>query len=49
VLIQVNLKIGGRRSLGIMVRGGNEVGLGIYVSGVDAGSAAESAGLKVCH
>ena len=33
--------------LGLMVRGGREFGLGIYISGVDPFSVAENAGLKV--
>jgi len=33
--------------MGIMIRGGKEFGLGIYISGVDRGSAANHAGLKV--
>ena len=30
-----------------MIRGGSEYGLGIYVTGVDRSSAADSAGLRV--
>ena len=33
--------------LGLMIRGGRECGLGIYISGVDQFSRAEEAGLKV--
>lgn len=33
--------------LGLMIRGGREFGLGIYISGVDQLSTAEEAGLKV--
>ena len=33
--------------LGLMIRGGAEYGLGIYIAGVDPGCAAEQAGLKV--
>ena len=33
--------------LGLMIRGGREFGLGIYISGVDQFSTAEEAGLKV--
>ena len=36
-----------QRMLGLMIRGGNEFGLGIYITGVDSGSVAENAGLKV--
>lgn len=35
------------RSLGLMIRGGAEYALGIYITGVDQGSAAECGGLKV--
>lgn len=35
------------QNLGLMIRGGSEYGLGIYVTGVDNNSAAENAGLKV--
>lgn len=34
-------------SLGLMIRGGAEYGLGIYVTGVDESSAADIAGLQV--
>ncbi|XP_072583655.1 whirlin isoform X3 [Vulpes vulpes] len=44
---KVNLVLGEGRSLGLTIRGGAEYGLGIYVTGVDAGSEAESSGLKV--
>lgn len=47
VLLQVNLVLGDGRSLGLTIRGGAEYGLGIYVTGVDPGSEAESSGLKV--
>ncbi|MEQ2289932.1 hypothetical protein AMECASPLE_038326 [Ameca splendens] len=35
------------RSLGLMIRGGAEYGLGIYITGVDPGSAAHAGELKV--
>ena len=35
------------RGLGLMIRGGREFGLGVYISGVDQFSVAEDAGLKV--
>jgi len=35
------------QSLGLMVRGGREFGLGIYISGVDPLSVADQAGMKV--
>ena len=34
-------------SLGLSIRGGREYGLGIYLSTVDEGSAAQDAGLRV--
>lgn len=34
-------------NLGLMIRGGTEYGLGIYVTGVESGSAAERASLKM--
>ncbi|GFY63469.1 hypothetical protein TNIN_109271 [Trichonephila inaurata madagascariensis] len=34
-------------SLGLMIRGGAEYGLGIYITGVDESSAADLAGLMV--
>lgn len=46
-LLQVNLVLGNGRSLGLTIRGGAEYGLGIYITGVDPGSEAESSGLKV--
>ncbi|CAI9171394.1 unnamed protein product [Rangifer tarandus platyrhynchus] len=44
---KVNLLLGDGRSLGLTIRGGAEYGLGVYVTGVDPGSEAESSGLKV--
>lgn len=44
---KVNLVLGDGRSLGLTIRGGAEYGLGIYITGVDPGSEAESGGLKV--
>nr|XP_036883338.1 whirlin isoform X1 [Manis javanica] len=44
---KVNLVLGNGRSLGLTIRGGAEYGLGIYITGVDPGSEAESSGLKV--
>lgn len=43
----MNLVLGDGRSLGLTIRGGAEYGLGIYITGVDPGSEAESSGLKV--
>ncbi|XP_048469317.1 whirlin [Rhincodon typus] len=44
---KVNLVLDDGKSLGLMIRGGAEYDLGIYITGVDQGSAAESTGLKV--
>lgn len=44
---QVNISLDDGRSLGLMIRGGAEYALGIYITGVDQGSAAEYSGLKV--
>ena len=44
---QVNLCVKPGQKLGLMIRGGCEYGIGLYVTGVDANSAAEHAGLKV--
>lgn len=46
--MQVNLNMDDGRSLGLMIRGGAEYGLGIYITGVDPGSAADAGQLKVC-
>ncbi|XP_009975948.1 PREDICTED: whirlin, partial [Tauraco erythrolophus] len=43
----VNLVLNEGKSLGLMIRGGAEYSLGIYITGVDKGSEAESTGLKV--
>ena len=39
----------GGSKLGLMIRGGAENGLGIYITGVDSNCVAEQAGLKVCE
>ncbi|KAJ3582893.1 hypothetical protein NHX12_000132, partial [Muraenolepis orangiensis] len=49
-----NLVLDDGRSLGLIIRGGAEYSLGIYITGVDQGSAAECGGLKLqnprlCH
>ncbi|XP_051534200.1 whirlin isoform X2 [Myxocyprinus asiaticus] len=44
---KVNLVLDEGRSLGLMIRGGAEYSLGIYITGVDRGSAADCGGLKV--
>ena len=36
------------QSLGLMIRGGSEFNLGIYITGIDRHSVADKAGLKVC-
>ncbi|XP_018525151.1 whirlin [Lates calcarifer] len=43
----VNLNMDDGRCLGLMIRGGAEYGLGIYITGVDPGSAADAGALKV--
>ncbi|CAF94887.1 unnamed protein product, partial [Tetraodon nigroviridis] len=43
----VSLRMDEGRSLGLMIRGGAEYGLGIYITGVDPGSAAHAGALKV--
>lgn len=45
--LQVSLNMDDGRSLGLMIRGGAEYGLGIYITGVDPGSAADVGALKV--
>lgn len=44
---RVDLLIEPGQSLGLMIRGGAEYGLGIFVTGVDKGSVADRAGLQV--
>ncbi|XP_072017578.1 whirlin-like [Amphiura filiformis] len=44
---KVNLVVNHGQSLGLMIRGGHEFGLGIYITGVDTYSVADDAGLKV--
>ena len=46
---RVELVIEPGQSLGLMIRGGIEYGLGIYVTGVDKDSVADRAGLSVSH
>ncbi|XP_019907773.2 whirlin isoform X2 [Esox lucius] len=43
----VSLNLDDGLSLGLMIRGGAEYGLGVYITGVDPGSAADQGGLKV--
>lgn len=47
--MQVNIVVSKGHTLGLTVRGGKEFSLGIYISGVDPFSVAESAGLKVTN
>lgn len=44
----VELLIEPGQSLGLMIRGGVEYGLGIFITGVDKDSVADRAGLMVC-
>ncbi|MPC43767.1 Whirlin [Portunus trituberculatus] len=44
---QVEVEVVGSESLGLMIRGGVEYSLGIFITGVDQDSAAYKAGLKV--
>lgn len=44
---RVDLLIEPGQSLGLMIRGGAEYGLGIFVTGVDKDSVADRAGLTV--
>ncbi|XP_049326273.1 whirlin [Astyanax mexicanus] len=44
---RVNISLDDGLPLGLMIRGGAEYALGIYITGVDRGSAAEYGGLKV--
>ena len=41
------MEVNGSNGLGLMIRGGAEYGLGIFITGVDANSAANKAGLQV--
>ncbi|KAJ7993632.1 hypothetical protein DPEC_G00256660 [Dallia pectoralis] len=43
----VTLNLDNGLSLGLMIRGGSEYGLGVYITGVDPGSAADQGELKV--
>ena len=43
----MNLVVDDGESLGLMIRGGREFSLGIYITGIDAFSVAEQAELKV--
>ncbi|XP_078489855.1 whirlin [Ciona intestinalis] len=43
---RINLNVKEGQNLGLMIRGGSEYGLGIFVTAVDESSAAENSGLK---
>ena len=43
----MNIFVEDGAKLGLMIRGGSEYGLGIYIAGVDPHGMAEEAGLKV--
>ena len=43
----MNIYVEDGAKLGLMIRGGSEYGLGIYIAGVDPDCMAEQAGLKV--
>ncbi|KAM8886635.1 whirlin isoform 7-T7 [Spinachia spinachia] len=45
--VKASLNMDSGRSLGLMIRGGAEYGLGIYITGIDPGSAADAGALKV--
>lgn len=49
LFVQVDLCIEPGQSLGLMIRGGLEYNLGIYITGVDKESVADRAGLMVCY
>ncbi|XP_067940786.1 whirlin-like isoform X2 [Watersipora subatra] len=44
---KINLRIEKGHGLGLMIRGGSEYGLGIYITGVDHNSAAQRSGIRV--
>ena len=43
----MNITVRDNTPLGLLIRGGNEYGLGIYITGVDEGYLSDEAGLKV--
>ena len=45
--LQVSLDLGSKDNLGLVIRGGLEYGLGIFVTGVDDGSIASHHGIQV--
>ena len=45
--LQVSLDLGSNDNLGLVIRGGLEYGLGIFVTGVDDGSIASHHGIQV--
>jgi len=44
---KINISIKPHQKFGLLIRGGSEYGIGIYVTGVDKGSVADHAGLKI--
>ena len=46
-MLQASISLGPDDHLGLLIRGGYEFGLGIFVTGVHNDSAAEKLGLKV--
>ena len=44
----MNIFVEDGTKLGLLIRGGSDCGLGIYIAGVDVDGAADQAGLKVC-
>ena len=44
----MNIFVEDGAKLGLLIRGGSDCGLGIYIAGVDVDGAADQAGLKVC-
>lgn len=47
--LQVNVFVEDGTKLGLLIRGGAEYGLGIFIAGVDPNRAADQAGLRVCR
>ena len=44
----MNIFVEDGAKLGLLIRGGSDCGLGIYIAGVDIGGAADQAGRKLC-
>ena len=45
--LQVNVVVGNNTKLGLLIRGGSEYGLGIFVAGIDEDSVADRSGIMV--